>query len=250
MTPLLQHRWLRVLLVAAPGLMAAVAILTATESSLGWVVALNLASAIIISSALFIAVSLAARRVADERVQLTQMTEQEIWRARAQRFSIHNDANGLYADWYFRLRLQEELERSQRYGLRFAVMIVKPIGVHQDVELETASVWFGEHIRRHLRRSDLPALLQDGSLGVIMPSTTPRAARDVQRRVAAELAPVEPQAGVGCFPEDGTEAPRLIAIATERCRRPRRHYPRKRRPSRPPPPTSPSRPSRACAPWS
>ncbi len=215
LSPLLRHRTLRMALVGAPGVTAAVGILTATESNLGLVVILNLAAGIIISSALFIAVSTVARRVADERVQLTQATEQEVWRARAQRFSIHNGDTGLYADWYFRLRLQEELERSKRYELHFAMLLVKPMGLHQDTELGTATGWFGEHIQRHLRRSDLPALLQDGSLGVVMPNTGRRAAREVQRRITAELASLDPKSGLACFPDDGADVTELTTAACQ-----------------------------------
>lgn len=215
LSPLLRYRALRMALVGAPGVTAAVGILTATESNLGLVVILNLAAGIIISSALFIAISTVARRVADERVQLAQVTEQEVWRARAQRFSIHNDDTGLYADWYFRLRLQEELERSKRYQLHFAMLLVKPMGLHQDTELGTATAWFGEHIHRHLRRSDLPALLQDGSLGVVMPNTGRRAAREVQGRINAELASLDPKSGLACFPDDGADVTELTTVACQ-----------------------------------
>ena len=216
-SPLWRYRWLRVLLIASPGITAAAGILTAMESNLAFVVPLNLAAGVIISSVLFVAVSIVARRVADERLDLTRTTEQEIWRARAMRFSIHNESNGLYADWYFRLRLQEELERSKRYGVRFALLLVKPIGVHADAELTSAAGWFADHIQRHLRRSDLPALLQDGSLGIIMPNTGRRAAATVQQRVASELAPVQPQSGVACYPYDAAEIPELLAVAMRRC---------------------------------
>lgn len=216
-SPLWRYRWLRVLLVAAPGITAAVGVLTAIEANLAFVVALNLAAGVIISSVLFVAVSVVARRVGDERIDLTRATEQEIWRARAMRFSIHHDNSGLYADWYFRLRLQEELERSKRYGVHFAVMLVKPIGLHADAEFVSAAGWFAEHLQRHLRRSDLPALLQDGHLAIIMPNTGHRAAATVQQRVAGELAPVEPQSGVACYPDDAEEITELLAAAVQRC---------------------------------
>ena len=216
-SPLWRYRWLRVLLVAAPGITAAVGVLTAMEANLAFVVALNLAAGVIVSSLLFVAVSIVARRVTDERLELTRATEQEIWRARATRFSIHDDNSGLYADWYFRLRLQEEVERAKRYSVRFALMIVKPIGLHADAELISAGTWFAEHLQRHLRRSDLPALLQDGSLGIIMPNTGHRAAATVQQRIAAELALVEPHSGVACFPQDAQAIAELVAVATKRC---------------------------------
>ena len=70
--PLLRYRALRVLLVAAPGVTAAVAILTATESNLAFVFVLNVAVGVIISSTVFLAVSLAAREVGNERMNLAR----------------------------------------------------------------------------------------------------------------------------------------------------------------------------------
>ena len=216
MSPLWRYRWLRVFLIAAPGITAAAGILTSMESNLALVVALNTAAGVIISSALFVAVSIFARRVADERLELTRATGQEIWRARAVRFSIHHDSTGLYTDWYFRLRLQEELERAKRYSVRFALLVLRPIGLHVDAELTSAAGWFAEHIQRHLRRSDLPALLQDGSLAVIMPNTGRRAAATVQQRVTSELAAIEPQSGLACYPDDGEEVTALLDCALHR----------------------------------
>ena len=211
--PALRHRVLRVLLIAAPGITAAVAILTSTESNLALVVVLNLAAGIIISSTLFIAVSVVSRRAADERVDLAHVADEGVWRARAQRFSTHNDETGLYADWYFRLRLQEEVERSRRYDLRFAVLLVKPLGL--GTEPQMASSWFGDNIRRYLRKSDLPALLQDGSLGVIMSNSARRAAQTVRGRIAKELKKMDPRISLVCFPDDGQDIDSIIkAVAS------------------------------------
>ncbi len=211
--PALRHRVLRVLLIAAPGITAAVAIITSAESNLALVVVLNLAVGIIISSTIFIAVSVVSRRTADARVDLAHAADEEVWRARAQRFSIHNDETGLYADWYFRLRLQEEVERSRRYDLRFAVLLVKPLGL--GTEPQMASSWFGDNIRRHLRKSDLPALLQDGSLGVIMSSSARRAAQTVRYRIAEELEQMDARIGLACFPDDGEDPEAILRAAVQ-----------------------------------
>lgn len=211
--PLLRSRALQVLLVAAPAVTTTVAILTAAESNLALAIVLNVAAGVVISSVLFLAIAMVADQVADERVDLAQATEQTIWRSRAERLSIYNDETGLYTDWYFRLRLQEEIERSQRYRLHFAVLLVKPSGLHYEADAQAASAWFGEHIWRLLRRSDLPALLQDGSLGVVMPNTSPRAAQTLRRRVIKELAAVEPRAGLACFPTDGEAVSVLLKAA-------------------------------------
>ena len=213
--PALRHRMLRVLLIAAPGITAAVAILTSAESNLALVVVLNLAAGIIISSTIFIAVSVVSRRTADARVDLAHAADEGVWRARAQRFSIHNDETGLYADWYFRLRLQEEVERSRRYDLRFTVLLVKPVGQRIGAESPVASSWIGDKIRRNLRKSDLPALLSDGSLGVIMSNSARRAAQTVRRRIAKELEEMNPRIGLACFPDDGEDPETILRAAVQ-----------------------------------
>ncbi len=213
--PLLRQRALRVLLIAAPGLTAAVAILTATESSLALLIALNAAAGVIISSVLFIAVSLAAHRVAEERVGLVRAAEQGYWRARIDLVSIQHEDSGLYTDWYFRLRVQDEVERCRRHDLHFSVLVIKPLAVHQQIEMQSATAWFGERIRHQIRRADLAALLHDGTLAVGMPNTGRRAATTVRRRIAKELAAADPSLGLACYPEDGDNPDALLDAAVQ-----------------------------------
>jgi GGDEF domain-containing protein len=211
MTPLLRFRALRVLLVASPGITAGVAILTASESNLGLVIALNAAAGIVISSSLFLAISLAARQVTDEQVSLVRSAGEGLWRARAEIQSIRN-GDGFYTHWYLRLRLQEEVERARRYDEHFAVLAVKMLALHQENEL-TAGAWFTERIQRHLRKLDLAALLQDGTLVVLLPKTAPKGVATARKRLAKELAAMEPRIGFACYPEDGKEANELLNAA-------------------------------------
>jgi phage portal protein BeeE len=191
--------------------MAAVATITATESNLALVIVLNVAAGVIMSSVIFMAVSLVAHRVADDRLLLARATQEGQWRARAHLLAICNEENGLYTDWYFRLRMQEEVERSTRYGLHFAVLLVTPLGVHQSAEVEQASVAFGKDSHKHLRRSDVPALLRDGKLAVLLPHTSRQSA--MHRRLIKKLAPTGAQVGLACFPEDGKDALALLNAA-------------------------------------
>ena len=209
--PLLRYRALRVLLVAAPGVTAAVAILTATESNLVTVFVLNVAVGVIISSTIFLAVSLAAREVGNERMNLARATEEGQWRARAQLISISNDETGLYADWYFHLRLQEEIDRAARYDTHFAVLIVTPLESHQDFEMEAASVSFGNAIRTHLRSSDMAALLRDGRLAVLLPHTSRQSL--LKRRLIKVLKSIDARVGLAFFPGDGKDAAGLLSTA-------------------------------------
>jgi GGDEF domain-containing protein len=215
LAPVLQHRPLRVLLIAAPGITAAVAILTALESDLVMAVILNVAVGIIMSSSLFLAVAMVARKAGEEREGLARAAEQGLWRGRLQRLSVENEETGFYNDWYFRLRLQEEIERSRRYKLHFALLVIKPLALHRDVEVQAKRKSLGERIRRHLRRSDLPALLTGGDMAILMPHTVREAAETVRRRLTKDLKLTEPQLGLACFPGDGEDASALLAVATD-----------------------------------
>jgi len=211
---LLRHRVLRVLLFAVPMLTGALAILIAAESNLALAIVLNAAAGIVISGGLLIAIGLVARQIADERVGLVQAAEQGFWHGRAQRLSIY-DETGVHSDWYFRLRLQEEIERCERYGLQCSVLVIKPAGFHPDTELSMANSWFGDQVRRHLRRSDLLGALRNGTLVVLMPSTGRRATKTLQRRITAELSPGTVQFGSASFPEDGDSSTALLAAARD-----------------------------------
>lgn len=211
--PLLQQRLLRVVLVAAPGLMAAVAIVIALESNLAMAIVLNVASGVLLSSVLFIAVSLAAKKVADERIGLVRAAEQGFWRARIDLTAIEHEESGLYTDWYFRLRLQEEIDRSRRHEMNLSLLTIKPMAVHQDSEVQSTAAWFGDKVRSRLRRSDIAALLHDGVLVIAMPNTGRRSATTAKRRIEKDLAQAEPTLTIACFPEDGEDAETLLKTA-------------------------------------
>ena len=210
--PLLRHRLLRAILIGAPGITAVVAILTSAESNLALAIVLNAAAGIVMSIVLFLAISLVARQVTNERVGLVQAAEQGFWHARAQRLSIQDDT-GLYTDWYLRLRLQEEIERSQRYGLHCSVLVVKSSGLRQDAELFTTDGESSDRISQHLRQSDMIALLRDGGLAILLPNTGNRAAATVRNRLTKALASVEAQVGLACFPENGDASGALLTAA-------------------------------------
>jgi GGDEF domain-containing protein len=209
--PLLRHRWLRVLLIAAPGLMAAVAILVSMERNLAYSAALNGAAGVMVSSAIFIAVSVAARRVADDRVTLAQVTLEGQWRARAQLSSIDDEDTGMYTEWYFRLRLEEEIDRARRYGMPLSVLVTTSLGlVQHDGELAATDLNI-RAIRRQLRKSDVPALLRDGNLAAILPHTP--AAPALEARLKKALASRRVQIGVASYPTDGDTPETLVGAA-------------------------------------
>jgi|FLYL01.1.fsa_nt_gi GGDEF domain-containing protein len=211
--PLLRSRLLRLLLIGAPGITAAAGIVTAQEENLALVAALNGAAGIAVSSLVFVAVSFVARKASDERVSLAQAAEQGFWRARTQLVSIHHDTAGFYTDWYLRLRLEEELDRAKRYDLSLSLLAINPTGIHQDTDLITAADWLGDRLRRQLRKSDLPAVLRDGRVAVLLPNTSSRSARTLRNRLRKELQEIDAEIGLAGYPEDGQDAETLLAAA-------------------------------------
>lgn len=210
---LLRDRMVQLLLVVAPAVTTFVAILTASESNPVMAISLNVAAGIIISLALAIALSIVARQVADARMSLAQATGEGLWRARAQLLSIHDDDSGLYVDWYLRLRIQEEIERSQRYDQHFAVIRIMASELRTAGE-QAESNWLSDEFRNELRQSDIAALLKDGSVGIMLPSTDRSGAEPVKSKLAAVLASVNAKVGLACFPDDGKDAVALLT-ATE-----------------------------------
>ena len=93
--------------------------------------------------------------------------------------------------------------------------MTKPFAVHQEVDFASAKAWFGDHIRRHPRRVDLPALLQDGAIAILMTSTKLESSRSVERRVRKDLAQIDPRTGIACFPADGESVDDIMAAAAD-----------------------------------
>ena len=210
---LLRDRMVQLLLVAAPAVTTFVAILTASEPDPVIAISLNVAAGIIVFLALAIALSIVARQVADARVSLAQATGEGLWRARAQLLSIHDDQSGLYVDWYLRLRIQEEIDRSKRYDQQFAVIRIMASEL-RNASKQVESDWLRDELQNELRQSDIAALLRDGSVGIMLPSTDRSGAELVRSRLASVLASVNAKVGLACFPEDGKDAVALLT-ATE-----------------------------------
>jgi GGDEF domain-containing protein len=209
--PFLKSRSLRLVMVLGPALITMVAMLAAARTNLALAIVLNLATGVIISSALFIVVSLIAAQIADERVLFAQSATGGSWRIRPQLPSFRHGRTFLYADWYFRLRLREEIERCQRYDTRVTLLLAKMPQAPAARQRPSASEWFDERLRALLRRSDLPALLRDGSLGVILTQTTRDAA--LHSRLTKALSSVNVAVGLACFPEDASDASTLLREA-------------------------------------
>jgi hypothetical protein len=222
--PLLRSGKLRILIVGVPAVTTMAAIFTAVGPNPALGIMLSVVAGVIISSSLFIAVTAAAQEFANERVLFARNVEEEHWQLRAQRlFPRHRENGNLYADWYFRLRLLEELERAQRYNTPVTVLLAKK---PKSSVRNGADGWPGSDVESYLRRTDLPAVLRDGSLGVILPHTAHYA--DVRRRITEALGSLDASIGLATFPKDGDDVSSLLRAADLAAEQNREHDARQR----------------------
>lgn len=99
--------------------------------------------------------------------------------ARDSRLPTIDKQTGLYANWYFRLRVDEEILRADRYGLAFAIV---KITADSNRRLEAAR----SAVHRVIRKIDLAANMADG-LAILLPHTKAPGARVVADRLCAQV---------------------------------------------------------------
>ena len=157
--------------------------------------------------------------------------ESESLHAELETRAITDSLTGLYNHAYFYQRLAHEIERSGRYGHRFALVMMDVDAFkhyndsrgHQAGDQALRLV--GECIRSAMRRSDLAFRYGgDEFVAILLNADVPRAqavVRRVNRRIAARLKELGDSAGawlglsagVACFPEDATTVDELVGMA-------------------------------------
>jgi GGDEF domain-containing protein len=127
----------------------------------------------------------------------------------AQRLVIYDRETGFYADWYFRLRLQEELARSRRFNHPCALILAESkrgrLGKEQEAELFKA-------ITRSFRGTDIVAHMGNLRFAVLL-TNTPRQGAEIARERLALSVGGGMDVGFACFPEDGDDWRSLVAAA-------------------------------------
>jgi hypothetical protein len=104
---------------------------------------------------------------------------------------IFDRSTGLFADWYVRLRLEEEISRSARFGQRFSVVtITSPEGISKDLALTLA---------RALRHVDYAADLGP-AVAVVLPNTDEDGAEIWRDRLNL---PASCDSRISEYPKDG-----------------------------------------------
>jgi len=130
---------------------------------------------------------------------------------------IYEKGSGWYKSWYFDLRVVEEISRSTRYQLPLTlVAICLPTPLTAAGGRTGFNKRLAELATTSLRRTDIPAVLSDNELAVLLPQTASLDAEVVVDRLTQALALYEPVIGAASYPEDGREAARLLLIAEHR----------------------------------
>ena len=131
-------------------------------------------------------------------------------RSFAERLVIYDRESGFYADWYFRLRLQEELVRSQRFGQPCSLLLVESTQGRLTPEREKELF---DTMATAFRETDLVAHLGSLRFVVLLPNSSAEGAALTRERLLALLPEGDVEAGVASYPDDGNDWRDLLAAA-------------------------------------
>jgi diguanylate cyclase (GGDEF)-like protein/PAS domain S-box-containing protein len=172
-------------------------------------------------------------RGVDEDVTERKRAEEERERLHAEleARAVTDSLTGLYNHAYFYQRLGDEIDRSKRYGHRFALVMmdVDAFKHYNDSRGhqagDTALRLVGECIRSAMRRSDLAFRYGgDEFVAILLNADVPKAqdiVRRINRRIATRLkeagdsagAWLGVSAGIACYPADATTVDELVRMA-------------------------------------
>ncbi|MDZ4278781.1 MAG: diguanylate cyclase [Dehalococcoidia bacterium] len=198
-------RWRRATVV-----LVAMAIALAISLATNEIASLSAASIILIttSSGTLTALLLLVDRVEDRREERDASFRRI--RQYGERLAIYDSETGLYAYWYFSLRLQEEMARAKRTGQSLVFVLVEATRGRLGDEMER--VLF-EAMARSFRETDLVAHLGSLRFVALMPNTDDNGATVLSERLRANLDPVDVHIGRSGYPADGDDWTSLLRAA-------------------------------------
>lgn len=144
---------------------------------------------------------------------------------------LRDDLTDLKTEEYFRNRLQEEIQRGDRYGFSCTVLIFD-IDKFERINEEygrtagdTVLREMGRIMRNNFRTIDISCRFEDDRFGVLLPHTEPRDALVAANRfhklvsvpmfnVQGQDVSIEISGGLASYPEDGDDQEQLIKRAS------------------------------------
>ncbi len=173
---------------------------TQNVRSLPWTILLIASSAA--ASVWVLRITAGARQRRDDRHdglrRLRQMGE---------RLAIYDRETGLFAYWYFSLRLQEEVARCARYGQPFSLLLIEAQTGRLAADEESSLF---NYMSDTFRNSDLVAHLGNLRFIVLLASTDAYGAIVVREHLADDEQLGNLTVGVASFPADGESCEALL----------------------------------------
>jgi GGDEF domain-containing protein len=127
------------------------------------------------------------------------------------------DPNASFSPQYFMQRLQQECDRSRRYGLPMTLLVLRfhpksgAAGTQRMATSIAADVF--THVAMAMRREDVMGQLAELDYGIYLPHTAREGAAIVSQRLVDALQEYEPTVGVAVFDEDGFSGTALLMAA-------------------------------------
>jgi len=138
---------------------------------------------------------------------------------RPNRSILYDEDLGLYQQWYLELRLNEEMARCKRYGLTFALIVIK---LHETSWPNmTAHGWddvsqAAYMTARSVRTVDLTAALGRGEFAVCLVHCDKDGAEIARHRIESALRLHRPSTGLVVFPLEQVGSKDMIKLARSR----------------------------------
>lgn len=127
-----------------------------------------------------------------------------------QRLAIYDRETGLFAYWYFSLRLEEEVARCARYGQTFSLLLLEAQTGRWASDDESALF---QHMSESFRNCDLVAHLGNLRFIVMLTNTDAQGALVVREHLTADEQLSTFTVGLASFPVDGDSSEALLSAA-------------------------------------
>ena len=127
-----------------------------------------------------------------------------------ERMAIYDRETGLYAYWYFSLRLRDEMARARRHEQPFVLLLVESARGQLDSKEEELLL---RTIGEGFRSTDLVAHMGNLRFVMLLPNTGADGGTEVCGRLRKEFGTLEVHIGLSSYPDDGADWESLLRAA-------------------------------------